>query len=592
MLTTELLSEYIDAGAGRIKADMAVVGGTLINVNTSEYYAADVAIYKGKIVAVESDISDYIDENTKIIDAKGKYLAPGLIDCHIHVECSKMSITRFAEAVVPHGTTSIVSGLDEYVSVLGVDGLEKIFEEIDASPMKVFWALPYKTPYTIPKSTIAYNVTAKDHAKYHQDSRCFGIWELVREAVKTKDQDTLEAICLARKYHRPIFGCSPLATGKELNEYLMSGVRVDHESYDHKEFLEKARKGMHTIIRESAVTKFLTENIRAITEGAPGMARHTSFCSDDVHARGILKEGHIDHMVHLAIKCGASPMTAIQMATINAAEAYQIDDLVGSIAPGKDADILLVDQPGTFNVQTVISKGMLITENGENKFDYVTPLRDEALLHTVKHAPLTADDFATHVDISEGTALVETINSIGPFMRKRRDVELPVVNGIVQPSAEKDVALVSVVERFGINGNVSKGFISGWSFKKGAIATTSSPDDNNLVVAGANTEDMALAANTLIENGGGQIVVIDGKIVSFLPLPIAGIASDLTPEELAKKENELDEAAKSIGSTLPDPIFYLSFLPITAIPDLAITDGGNVDYTKLSYFDPILELKK
>lgn len=592
MLTTELVSEYIDAGAGRIKADMAVVGGTLINVNTSEYYAADVAIYKGKIVAVESDISDYIDENTKIIDAKGKYLAPGLIDCHIHVECSKMSITRFAEAVVPHGTTSIVSGLDEYISVLGVDGLEKIFEEIDASPMKVFWALPYKTPYTIPKSTIAYNVTAKDHAKYHQDSRCFGIWELVREAVKTKDQDTLEAICLARKYHRPIFGCSPLATGKELNEYLMSGVRVDHESYDHKEFLEKARKGMHTIIRESAVTKFLTENIRAITEGAPGMARHTSFCSDDVHARGILKEGHIDHMVHLAIKCGASPMTAIQMATINAAEAYQIDDLVGSIAPGKDADILLVDQPGTFNVQTVISKGMLITENGENKFDYVTPLRDEALLHTVKHAPLTADDFATHVDISEGTALVETINSIGPFMRKRRDVELPVVNGIVQPSAEKDVALVSVVERFGINGNVSKGFISGWSFKKGAIATTSSPDDNNLVVAGANTEDMALAANTLIENGGGQIVVIDGKIVSFLPLPIAGIASDLTPEELAKKENELDEAAKSIGSTLPDPIFYLSFLPITAIPDLAITDGGNVDYTRLSYFDPILELKK
>lgn len=592
MLTPELLSEYIDAGAGKIKADMAVVGGTLINVNTSEYYAADVAIYKGKIVAVESDISDYIDENTKIIDAKGKYLAPGLIDCHIHVECSKMSMTRFAEAVVPHGTTSIVSGLDEYISVLGVDGLEKIFEEIDASPMKVFWALPYKTPYTIPKSTIAYNVTAKDHAKYHQDSRCFGIWELVREAVKTKDQDTLEAICLAKKYHRPIFGCSPLATGKELNEYLMSGVRVDHESYDHKEFLEKARKGMHTIIRESAVTKFLKENIRAITEGAPGMARHTSFCSDDVHARGILKEGHIDHMVHLAIKCGASPMTAIQMATINAAEAYQIDDMVGSIAPGKDADILLVDQPGTFNVQTVISKGMLVTENGENKFDYVTPLRDEALLHTVKHAPLSADDFATHVDISEGTALVETINSIGPFMRKRRDVELLVKGGIVQPSAEKDVALVSVVERFGINGNVSKGFISGWSFKKGAIATTSSPDDNNLVVAGANTEDMALAANTLIENGGGQIVVIDGKIVSFLPLPIAGIASDLTPEELAKKENELDEAAKSIGSTLPDPIFYLSFLPITAIPDLAITDGGNVDYTKLSYFDPILELKK
>lgn len=592
MLTRELLSEYIDAGAAKIKADLAILGGTLINVNTSEYYKADVAVYKGRIVAVDSDISDYMDEHTKTIDATGKYLAPGLIDCHIHVECSKMSMTRFAQAVVPCGTTSIVSGLDEYISVIGVEGLDAIFKEIDDSPLKVFWALPYKTPYTIPKSTIAYNVSAKDHAKQHQNPRCYGIWELVREAVMTKDPDTLDAIVEAQKYHRPVFGCSPLATGKALNEYLMSGVRVDHESYDHEEFLEKARKGIHTIIRESAVTKFLKENVRAITEGAPGMARHTSFCSDDVHARGILAHGHIDHMVRLAIACGVSPMTAIQMATINAAEAYQIDDHVGSIAPGKEADILLVDQPGTFHVETVISKGQLVTENGENRFDYQVPERADALLHTVKHAPLTADDFAYHVDLEEGTALVETIHSVGPFMRKRRDVELAVKGGIVQPSAEKDVALVSVVERFGINGNLSKGFISGWSFTKGAIATTAAPDDNNLVVAGANTEDMALAANTLIEQGGGQVVVIDGEVVSFLPLPIAGIASDLEPEELAKKEIELEEGAKAIGSQLPDPIFYLSFLPITAIPDLAITDGGNVDYTKLSYFDPILELKK
>lgn len=592
MLTKELLAEYIDAGAAKIKADLAIVGGTLINVNTSEYYPADVAVYKGRIVAVEKDISAYLDEHTQIIDAKGKYLAPGLIDCHIHVECSKMSMTRFAQAVVPHGTTSIVSGLDEYISVIGVDGLQTIFAEVDASPLKVFWALPYKTPYTIPVSTIAYNVTAKDHAKYQQDPRCYGIWELVREAVQTKDEDTLEALVIANKYHRPVFGCSPLARGKDLNEYLMSGVRVDHESYDHEEFLEKARKGLHTIIRESAVTKFLKENVRAITEGAPGMARHTSFCSDDVNARGILDHGHIDHMVRLAIQAGVAPMTAIQMATINAAEAYQIDDHVGSIAPGKDADILLVDQPGTFQVQTVISKGRLITENGENKFNYVIPKRSDSLLHTVQHEKLQADDFAYHVALENGTALVETINSIGPFMRKRRDVELAVVDGIVQPSAEKDVALVSVIERYGKNGQLSKGFISGWSFTKGAIATTAAPDDNNLVVAGADYEDMALAANTLIEEGGGQVVVIDGKIVSFLPLPLAGIASDLEPEALAKKEIELEEGAKAIGSRLPDPIFYLSFLPITAIPDLAITDGGNVDYTKLSYFDPILELRK
>lgn len=592
MLTEELLSEYIDAGAAKRKADMAILGGTLINVNSGEYYPADVAIYKGRIIAVDKDISDYIDENTQKIDATGKYLAPGLIDCHIHVECSKMSMTRFAQAVVPHGTTSIVSGFDEYISVIGLKGLKDIFAEVDQSPLKVFWGLPYKTPYTIPKSTIAYDVTGKDHEKIQRDPRCWGVWETVREAVQTKDPDTMKALVYANKYHQPVFGCSPMAHGKEINEFLMSGVRVDHESYSHEEFLEKARKGVHVVIRESAVTKFLKENIRAITENAPGVARHTSFCSDDVNARGILEHGHIDHMVRLAINAGVSPMTAIQMATINGAEAYKIDDYVGSIAPGKDADILLVDQPGTFNVETVISKGKLITENNEEKFDFKVPERSATLSETVKHAPMKAQDFEYHVDLENGTAEVETINSIGPFVRKRRDVKLDVENGIVKPSVDKDVALVSVIERYGINGNQSKGFISGWSFKKGAIATTAAPDDNNLVVAGVNYEDMALAANTLIKEGGGQVVVVDGKVVSFLPLPVAGIVSDLEPKELAEKEIELEKAAEAIGSKLPDPIFYLSFLPITAIPDLAITDSGNVDYTKLAYFDPILKLNK
>lgn len=592
MLTKELLSEYIDAGAAKIKADMAIVGGTLINVNTGEYYPADVAIYKNRIVAVDSDIKEYIGENTQIIDATGKYLAPGLIDCHIHVECSKMSMTRFAQAVVPHGTTSIVTGFDEYISVIGVDGLKDIFKEVDQSPLKVFWGLPYRTPYTIPKSTIAYDVTSEDHEKYQKDPRCWGVWETVREAVQTKDPTTMDALTLARNNHQAIFGCSPMARGKDLNEFLMSGVRVDHESYDHQEFLEKARKGVHVVIRESAVTKFLKENIRAITEGAPGVSRHTSFCSDDVNARGILEHGHIDHMVRLAINAGVSPMTAIQMATINGAEAYKIDDYVGSITPGKDADILLVDQPGTFNVETVISKGQLVTLNHHNEFNYQVPARSAELSKTVKHPLIKADDFKYRISMNEGTAEVETINSIGPFVRKRRDVTLNVKDGVVEPSIEKDVALVSVVERYGINQNQSKGFISGWSFKKGAIATTAAPDDNNVVVAGVNYEDMALAVNTLIEKQGGQVVVVDGKVVSFLPLSVAGIVSDAEPEELAKQEEQLEEAAKVIGSNLPDPIFYLSFLPITAIPDLAITDAGPVDYTKLAYFDPILKLEE
>lgn len=592
MTTVEQLGRYIDAGAAKLPADLVIENGTLVNVNTAEYYLADVAVYQGKIVAVDADVSAYVGPETRHVDATGKYLVPGLIDGHIHVECSKLSLTRFAQAVVPHGTTSIVSGLDEYISVVGVAGLDELFTEIDQSAMKVFWGLPYKTPYTIPTSTISYNVSAADHERIQPQENCYGVWETVREAIQMKDEDTLKAILTAQKYHKPVFGCSPMATGIDLNEFLMSGVHVDHESYSHEEFLEKARKGVHVVIRESSVTKFLKENIRAITEGAAGVARHTSFCTDDVNARDILDYGHLDHMVRLAIKAGVSPMTAIQMASLNSAEAYHIDDTVGSIAPDKDADILLVDQPGTFNVETVISKGQLVSENNEVVASFQPPKRSATLQGKLQHELLKPADFDYQVDLADGTATVEAIHSVGPFVRKRQDVELAVKNGVVQPDVAKDTALVSVIERYGINGNQSRGFLHGWSIKRGAIATSASPDDNNLVVAGVNTDDMALAANTLIECGGGQVVVVDGKVVALLELPIGGITTDLTPDELAAKEIELKTAAEQLGSELPDPLFYLSFLPITAIPDLAITDGGNVDYTKLAYFDPILELNK
>lgn len=592
MTTLAELENYIDAGAAVIAADIVIENGTLINVDTAEYYKADVAIYRDRIVAVDADVSDYVNAHTKRIDATGKYIVPGMIDGHIHVECSKLSLTRFSQAVVPHGTTSIVSGLDEYISVVGLDGLTEVFDELAKLPMKVFWGLPYKTPYTIPESTVAYNVNGDDHDKYQALEQTYGVWETVREAIQTKDEDTLRAILAAQKYHKPIFGCSPMATGKDLNQFLMGGVHVDHESYSHEEFLEKARKGLHVVIRESSVTKFLAENVRAITENTANVARHTSFCTDDVNAHDILTHGHLDHMVKLAIQAGVSPMTAIQMATINGAEAYHVDDQIGSVAPGKQADVLLVDNPTNFNVETVISKGEIVTIEGEEQMSFVSPKRSASIQDTVHHAKLTADDFAYHVADDAKQAVVQTINSIGPFVRKRLDVTLPVIDGIVQPSVADNVAMASVIERYGVNDNHARGFISGWSIKRGAIATTMAPDDNNLVVAGVNTEDMALAANTLIACGGGQVIVVDGEVVSLLELPIAGINTDLTPQELAQKELDLKEAARQLGSQLPDPLFYLSFLPITSIPDLALTDVGNVDYPNLKYFDPIISLQK
>lgn len=587
--TISNLKQLIRAGRGIVPAHTVVRGGNLVNVMTSEVYAADVAIYEDTIVAV-GDVRDYMGPDTKTIDATGKFLVPGLIDGHIHSECSKLSITSFAKAVVPCGTTSMISGLDEYISVSGLEGLQEVFEEVKASPLKVFWGAPYKTPYTFPQSTVAFNFTKEVHSVVQQWPECFGVWETVREYIQEEDEDTLGAIEEAAKNRLPIFGCAPMARGKELNGYLCAGIRLDHESYDHEEVVEKMRNGMHMLIRESSVTHFLEENIRAVTEVNPLLARRVSFCTDDVTASDVLEKGHLDNLVRLAIKAGVAPMTAIQMATINSAEAYRIDHLVGSICPGRLADILLVDSLENFNVEAVMTNGRLVAENGKLNYELQAPARSEVLTSPLKCAMTTKSDFEYKVDMKQGKVKVLAMDVKGPFVRKRRDVVLEVKDGIVQPDTKQDALMVSVLERFGRNGNKSLAFCSGWKLKKGAMASSAAPDDNNIIVMGADANDMSIAVNHLIENGGGQVVVADGKVIEFLSLPVGGIASDLEPAEIAYRETLLNKAANELGCDLPEPLMYMFFLPITAIPDYAITDVGPVDCIALTTFDPILEL--
>ncbi|MCI9568205.1 MAG: adenine deaminase, partial [Lawsonibacter sp.] len=564
------LKERIRAGRGKIPAQKVIRGGQLVNVMSSEIYPADVAVYKDMIAAV-GDVEDYIGPETEIIDAKGQYLVPGMIDGHIHSECSKLSITSYAKAVVPHGTTSMISGLDEYISVSGLEGLKEVLAEVEASPLKVFWGAPYKTPYTVPQSTVAYNFTKETHAQVQQWPECFGVWETVREFLQEEDEDTLGAISLAFRNRLPVFGCAPMARGNDLNGYLCGGVRLDHESYDHEEVVEKMRKGMHMLIRESCVTHFLAENIRAVTEVNPAFARRVSFCTDDVTATDILSKGHLDNVVRLAMDAGVDPMTAIQMATINSAEAYRIDHLVGSICPGRIADILFVGDLKKFDIRRVMTNGAMVAEDERLSYDLKAPERSPVLKGALKCALTTPDTFKYHVDIQNGTADVLAMDVKGPFVRKRRDVALKVEDGVVLPDPDQDVALVSVLERFGRNGNKSLAFCSGWKLKRGAMASSAAPDDNDLVVMGASPEDMSIAANYLIQQGGGQVVVADGEILEFLPLPVGGIVSDCEPQEMAEQEARIDAAARSLGSDLPNPMMYMFFLPITAIPDYAIT---------------------
>lgn len=589
--TVENLKERIRAGRGIIPAHKVIKGGQLVNVMSSEIYPADIAVY-GDMIAAVGDVEAYIGEDTEIIDATGYYLTPGMIDGHIHSECSKLSITSYAKAVVPRGTTSMISGLDEYISVSGLEGLKEVLAEVKQSPLKVFWGAPFKTPYTIPKSTVSFNITKEVHEEVQQWPECFGVWETVREFLQEEDEDTLGAIAEASKNRLPVFGCAPMAFGNDLNGYLCGGVRLDHESYTHEEVVEKMRKGMHMLIRESSVTHFLAENMRAVTEVNPAFARRVSFCTDDVTATDVLSKGHLDNVVRLAMKAGVDPMTAIQMATINSAEAYRIDHLVGSICPGRIADILFVTNLEEFEVKKVMTNGKMVAEDHKISYELNAPERSSVLKGQLKCKLTTKEDFEYKAPIKNGEADVLSMDVKGPFVRKRRDVVLKVEDGIVLPDPDQDVALVSVLERFGRNGNQSLAFCSGWNLKKGAMASSAAPDDNDLVVMGVSPEDMSIAANYVIEQGGGQVVVADGEILEFLPLPVGGIVSDAEPEEIAVMEKKIDEAARSLGSELPNPMMYMFFLPITAIPDYAITDVGPVDYVNLKIFDPILGVRE
>ncbi|YCK41395.1 adenine deaminase [Actinomadura sp. ATCC 39365] len=572
--------DLLDVAYGRRPADTIIAGGTLVNVLTGELYPAEIGIVGGRIAAVEPVLERGPD--TEVIDARGGYLVPGLIDGHLHIECSKLSVTSFADLVVPFGTTSVVSGLDQILVAEGLPGVRRFLDESAATGMRIWWGAPAKAPYTVPESTVGHPFGPAEHRIAHEWPECVGIWETVQEMVEHSDPAVMEALDLARERRLPVFGCAPLSDPRRISGLAAAGVRLDHESYSHEEMLEKLRRGMYGIIRESSVAHFLDENIKAV---ALAGSRRLAFCTDDVHAADVLAGGHMDKLVRMAVAAGVDPVTAIQMATVNCAEMYRIDHLVGSLSPGRFADVLIVDSLTDFRVREVIANGVPAARDG--RMVTPTPAPERGPVRPFPIAPVTADDLLLRAEGDQATVLTLGFTE-QVFVRRRRDVTLPVTDGVVEPSVEQDALLVTVVERYGKTGNKPVAMVSGMGLRAGAIATSAAPDDNNIICVGASREDMALAVNTVAEQGGGQAVVVDGEVRALLPLPVGGIVSDLPAAEMAVLEERLDDLARELGCTLPAPLMYLFFLSITAIPDYAVTDLGLVDCVRLEVVDPIL----
>lgn len=577
----------MDVAYGRAHADKIIKNGKLVNVLTGEIYPADVAIADGRVAAV-GDVSAQKGPDTEIIDAEGRYLTPGLIDGHLHIECSKLSVTMLADMVARYGTTSVISGLDQVLVAAGIDGVKEFLAEAADSSVHVWWGAPAKAPYTIPESNVGYAFKVEDHKIAQEMPECVGLWETVQEMVEDGDEDVLAAMDLAEKNRLHAFGCAPLVDARRVAGYASSGVVLCHESYSPEEELEKMRNGIDIIIRESTAAPMLRENIKLVTEmGAP--SDRVGFCTDDITSTDVLGRGHLDYVVRLAIECGVTPMQAIQMGSINTARMYKLDHKIGSIAPGRFADILFVDDLNDFRPARVMTAGRIVAENGKSVVAPVAPERTSVVADTFKLKEVDASRIKVEAEGSKAVVQAIVLSKDVAFRRPGAEIELDIVDGVVQPCTEKDAIMVAVAERYGKTDNLPIAFINGFGIKKGAIATSNSPDDNNVVVAGTNAADMALAINEVTRLGGGQVAVADGEVIGRLPLPVAGIVADIPAEEMAAAEQEMDRIAREeLGSDLPSPFGQLLFLSITAIPEWAITDLGLIDCVKFVVTDPVI----
>ena len=578
----------IEVGLGRRPADVVFRGGQLVNVCTAEIYPADVAVAGDKVAAI-GNVSATIGPDTEVIDVAGAYMVPGLIDTHVHTEVTKMSITSFARAVLPHGTTAVHTAFDQISPVKGIDGVRYMLDEAAELPLRVFNDPASKIPYTTPPSTLAASIGPRDHEIAFTWPEVTGIAETTFDFIRLGDEDVFDSIAQCEARRLVVHAHAPFVTGLELAGYLNCGARDDHECYSVEETIEKLRNGMYCLLREASISHNVVDCIKAVTE-AHLSSRHVSLCSDDTDTSTLLELGHMDHIVRLVISQGVDPLTAIQMATLNAAEALRLDDRIGAIVPGRFADILLVPDLQAFRVAATYVGGKLIARDEQMALELRPPARPADMLQTFNLTPLTPEDLAFRTDLPDGKARVITmyIPPSGSFVRKRRDAELLVQEGIIWPDPASDVLYVAVVERYNDTGSRSTAFMSGYGLREGAMATSLSPDDENVVCIGADTLSMATAINRVAELNGGQVIARGNEILTELPLPIAGIMTDLPPEELAAQEHKLKDVARSLGCAVEDPFMWLIFTPITAIPEYAIIDRGFVEQATLSFVDPVL----
>ena len=555
-------SRLIAVARGDESADLILANARIVNVFTGEIESGSVAVVDGYIAG----IGDYQDAD-EVIDLAGRFLAPGLINGHTHLESSMLDVGQYVRAVVPRGTLAVVTDLHEIANVSGLEGIRYVLNCARRLPLDLYLMAPSCVPATHLETSGA-RLDPEDIHRVLRWRECIGLGEVMNfPGVINRDEAMLNKIGFAEG--KVIDGHAPGVSGKDLNAYIAAGIRSDHESVTLEEAREKLARGMRVMIREGSAEKNLEALLPLVTDKT---YKRCLFVVDDRSCVDLLRDGDIDAVVRKAIRLGLDPVRAIQMATINAAEYFRLEHL-GAVAPGYLANLIVLSDLESLQVESVYYRGKLVASEGEPLFP-AHRARARGLNDSVKVGTLSLERLRL---LSSGDTryVIEIIP--GQIVTRKRIEKVRVVNGAVVPDVSRDILKLAVVERHRATGNVGVGLVSGFGLKRGALASSIAHDSHNIVAVGTSDEDMLAAIREIERLRGGLAVTDGGRVVASLALPIAGLLSDEPLEKVVAQLERVESAAASLGTGLTSPFSTLSFVALPVIPELRLTDLGLVD---------------
>ena len=586
MYTASILKEELEASRGTRKLDMRIDNVQLVNVFTREIYPASIGIYNQKIVSVGKVTADA----DRVIDGGGAYSVPGLIDSHIHIETTLLTPEALGEVIIPWGTTTLCVDAMEIANVAGMEGLLAMIRDSEKLPFRLLLEIPSRVPTAPGLETTGGVLGVEEVTQLLALDEAVSLGELDPSKVLGMKEEYLEKV-LASLDRRKICNGHAIGLGvDDLNIYAAGHLSDDHESVYYEELMERLRLGIVPLIREGS-------SERNVDTLVPGIVEHhiptdnMMFCTDDKHVNDIYKEGHISYNVKRSIELGMDPVEAIQMATINAARHFRLEDRIGSIAPGRFADILLIDDLHTMKPKLVLKDGRIVAD--ENGARPVPEKEYPAALFDTVHigSDFSAEKFRL---VSEGTrAKCRVIRMVKDQIINQEVFEwMDVKNGEIQADVSRDILKLAVVERYGKNGRVSTALVQGFGLKQGALAASVSHDHHNIVVVGTNDEDMAVCVEKLQELHGGFVSAVNGQVKDALALPLGGLMSTLPAKTVMQRMDEMNAAVAEMGCAMKAPFMSLSFISLPTVPELGLTDFGLIDVLGHRIIDMIVETEE